>query len=92
MSPGLVATDLLREHWWFAASWLHPLWAKVLMSTDEAAARVVRIATSDALVGITGQCFAATLRPISLPFAAKNVSARGALWDLSAKLTSGDRR
>lgn len=88
VSPGLVATDLLREHWWFASPRLHPLWTKMLLSTDQAASRVVRVATSDALAGITGQCFGNSTRALSIPWDARDAAKRRALWDLSAKLTS----
>jgi NAD(P)-dependent dehydrogenase (short-subunit alcohol dehydrogenase family) len=88
VAPGLVATDLMREHWWFKPRWLRSLWSRWLLSPEEAAARVVRVATSDALGGITGKCFAATLRPVSFPRRAYDAKLRRALWDLSTSLTS----
>lgn len=88
VSPGLVATDLLREHGWFASPRLHPLWTKLLLSTEQAASRVVRVATSDALAGITGQCFGGSTRPLAMPWDARDAAKRRALWDLSAKMTS----
>jgi len=88
VSPGLVATDLMREHWWFNPRWLRSLWSRWLLSPDEAAERVVRVATSEALDGVTGKCFAATLRPVSVPRRARDAAMRRALWDLSASLTS----
>ena len=92
VSPGLVATDLMREHWWFGPRWLRPLWSSWLLSPDAAARRVVQVATSDALDGVTGECFASTLRPASLPRRARNAEARRALWELSAKLTATEPR
>jgi NAD(P)-dependent dehydrogenase (short-subunit alcohol dehydrogenase family) len=91
VSPGLVATHLMREHWYFGPSWLRALWTRWLLSPDEAAERIVRVATSAALSGVTGQCFATTLRPISLPRAARDEIARAGLWDLSARLTTPER-
>jgi len=88
VSPGLVATDLMREHWWFKPSWLRSLWSGWLLSPDEAAERVVRVATSEALDGVSGKCFAAALRPVSLPRRAHDGAVRRALWDLSESLTS----
>jgi len=88
VSPGLVATDLMREHWWFRPSWLRALWSRWLLSPDDAAARVVRVATSETLAGASGKCFAASLRPVSLPRRARDVAGRRALWDLSASLTN----
>ena len=88
VAPGLVATELMREHWWFGPRWLRPLWSSWLLSPDAAASRVVQVATSDALDGVTGECFAARLRPVALPRQARNADARRALWDLSARLTA----
>ena len=88
VAPGLVATDLMREHWWFGPRWLRPLWSSWLLSPDAAAARVVQVATSEALDGVTGECFAASLRPVALPRQARNAATRRALWDLSARLTA----
>jgi len=88
VAPGLVATDLMREHWWFRPRWLRSLWSTWLLSAEQAAARVVRVATSETLDGVTGQCFAATLRPVSLPRRARDAAQRRALWELSERLTS----
>lgn len=87
VSPGLVATDLLREHAWSAASWLRPLWRKVLVSPEQAAARVVHVATSPALADVTGECFAASDRPIALPRRARDAQACVRLWTASAAMT-----
>ena len=92
VSPGLVATDLMREHWWFGPGWLRPLWSSWLLSPDTAAERVVRVATSDALDGVAGACFAASLRPVVLPRPARDARARHELWELSAKLTGVEAR
>jgi len=88
VAPGLVATDLMREHWWFRPRWLRSLWSTWLLSAEQAAARVVRVATSEMLDGVTGQCFAATVRPVSLPRRARDAAQRRALWELSERLTS----
>lgn len=90
VSPGLVATDLMREHWWFQPRWLRVLWSRWLLSPGDAATRVVRVATSEALDGVNGRCFAATLRPVSLPGRAHNEALRRALWDLSMRLTNAE--
>jgi NAD(P)-dependent dehydrogenase (short-subunit alcohol dehydrogenase family) len=88
VSPGLVATDLLREHTWSAARWLRPLWQWPLMTPDRAARRIVRVATSDALATVTGQSFAGSVRPITIPRRARDTSARARLWELSQTLTN----
>lgn len=90
VSPGLVATDLMREHWWFQPRWLRALWSGWLLSPEDAATRVVRVATSEALAGVNGRCFAATLRPVALPRRAHDAALRRALWDLSARLTNAE--
>ena len=90
VSPGLVATDLMREHWWFQPRWLRSLWSTWLLSPQNAAERVVRVATSEALDGVSGKCFAATVRPVSLPRRARDAAVRQALWDLSASLTNAE--
>ena len=92
VAPGLVATDLMREHWWFGPRWLRPLWSSWLLSPDAAAARVAQVAASEELAGVTGKCFAATLRPIAIPRRALDADARRALWDLSAALTAIETR
>ena len=90
VSPGLVATDLMREHWWFQPRWLRSLWSGWLLSPEDAAERVIRVATSQSLDGVSGKCFAATLRPVSLPRRARDAAVRRALWDLSVRLTNAE--
>ena len=92
VAPGLVATDLMREHWWFGPGWLRPLWSSWLLSPDAAAERVVQVATSDALENVTGECFAATVRPVLLPRRARDADARRALWELSTRLIATEAR
>jgi NAD(P)-dependent dehydrogenase (short-subunit alcohol dehydrogenase family) len=91
VSPGLVATHLMREHWYFGPAWLRALWSRWLLTPEDAAERIVRVATADALAGMTGECFAATLRPITMPRGARSATARSALWDASVRLTSVER-
>lgn len=87
VSPGLVATDLLREHWLFAASWLRPVWRLALMTPERAAGRVVRTATAKSLAGLSGQCFSTSEHPALMPPRARDAEARRRLWDVSAELT-----
>jgi len=87
VSPGLVATDLMREHSLFTMGWLRPLWRTMLLTPEQAAERIVRVATSPASGTVTGQCFAGSDRTILVPFGARNAGARRQLWDLSAQLT-----
>jgi len=87
VSPGLVATDLMREHSLFTMGWLRPFWRTMLLTPEQAAERIVRVATSPASGTVTGQCFAGSDRTILVPFGARNAGARRQLWDLSAQLT-----
>ena len=87
VSPGLVATDIMREHSLFTTGWLRPLWRTVLFTPQQAAQRIVRVATSPALNAVTGQCFAGSNRTVLTPLAARNAGARRRLWDVSAHLT-----
>ena len=86
VSPGLVATDLLRHHW-YSVPWLRRLWSRALLTPERAAARVVRTALSESLAGITGQCFASSEQPSMMPRRTHDVQARCRLWDLSVALT-----
>ena len=88
VSPGLVATDLLREYASFAATWIRPIWRAVLMTPENAASRVVNVATLGAFANVTGQCFGASNRPIRIPSRAIDAEARRRLWDMSAELTN----
>ena len=87
VSPGLVATDIMREHALFTVGWLRPLWRAMLLTPEQAAERIVRVATSSASGAVTGQCFAGSDRTILVPFAARNAGARRRLWDVSTQLT-----
>jgi NAD(P)-dependent dehydrogenase (short-subunit alcohol dehydrogenase family) len=91
VSPGLVATHLMREHWYFGPAWLRALWSRWLLTPEDAAERIVRVATAESLAGVTGECFAATLRPITMPRGARSATTRSALWDESVRLTSVER-
>lgn len=86
VSPALVATDLLRHHW-YSAPWLRPIWSRLLLTPEAAAERVVRVATSEALAGVSGECFAAGIRPVSMPRAARDARARQHVWDAVVALT-----
>lgn len=86
VSPGLVATDLMREHAWSSIAW--PITRRILRTPEQAASRVVRVASSEAVAGATGQCFGASEHSISAPRRAQNADVRRRLWDVSAKLTA----
>ena len=88
VSPGLVLTDLMREHWWMTAPTLRGVWRRVLLTPEKAAQRVLYVATSPALDGVTGKLFARSATPARIPRDAQDPDARRRLWELSALLTS----
>ncbi len=86
--PGLVATDLLREPWWWRAAWLRPLWRTLFLHPDDAAQAVVGAATSatpsaDCCVTLGG-------RTVPVPRAAGDPDQRRRLWDATVRLTGID--
>jgi retinol dehydrogenase 14 len=85
--PGLVATDLLRERWWWRATWLRPLWRAIFLSPNDAASRVLAAANADVPSG-SGGCFAADGRSVLPPSRALDLENRRRLWDLSAELVA----
>lgn len=86
VSPGLVATDLLRQHW-YSVPWLRALWGRALMTPERGAARIVRTAMSPTLAGVSGQCFASSEHSTFMPPRVRDADARKRLWDASVALT-----
>jgi NAD(P)-dependent dehydrogenase (short-subunit alcohol dehydrogenase family) len=81
--PGLVATDLLREYWWWKATWLQPVWRKLFDTADEAGRAVVYAACAQ---GGTGECYAGSrLARSSGRSYDKELQER--LWAISEELT-----
>lgn len=86
--PGLVATDLLRERWWWRAAWLRPLWRTLFLHPDDAAQAVVGAAMM-ALPG-PGCCASLGGRTASVPRPARDPEQRQRLWDATVRLTGVD--
>lgn len=84
--PGLVATDLLRERWWWRASWLRPLWRMIFLSPNEAGAAVAAAARANVVNGV-GTCFSLRGRVVAVPYRARDAESRRRLWDISAEIT-----
>ena len=84
--PGLVATDLLREHW-YSARLIRPLWSSLLLTPDQAGQRLVHAATSPALASISGKAFAGSDSPASTPMLARNADVRRTVWNTCVRLT-----
>jgi NAD(P)-dependent dehydrogenase (short-subunit alcohol dehydrogenase family) len=86
--PGLVATDLLRERWWWRAAWLRPLWRAVFLHPDAAAQAVVAAATAtppgaDCCITLGG-------RTVPAPRPARDPEQRRRLWDATVRLAGVD--
>ena len=86
--PGLVATDLLRERWWWRAAWLLPLWRRVFLHPDEAARAVVAAATTASPP--VGCCVTLGGRTVLAPRDARDPDQRRRLWDATARLAGVD--
>ena len=86
--PGLVATDLLRERWWWRARWLRPLWRALFLSPNDAGRAVADSATAP--LAAEGDCLTLGGRPVRTPRAARDGAARQRLWDASARLVGVD--
>ena len=87
-SPGLALTDLMREHWWITAPSLRSVWRRVLLTPEKAAQRIVHVATSPALEGMTGTILGRSSTPARVPRDARDADKRKRLWELSALLTA----
>ena len=84
--PGLVATDLLREHW-YSAPFIRPLWSSFLLTAEQAGERLVHAATSTALATVSGKAFAGVDTPARTPFLAHDADVRRIVWNTCVRLT-----
>ncbi|HET7459196.1 MAG TPA: SDR family NAD(P)-dependent oxidoreductase, partial [Gemmatimonadaceae bacterium] len=91
VSPGLVATDLMRDWPLFRPRSLRALWRRVLLTPEEGAAAAVRAASAPELAGVTGQCFDRHGRPVRTSGRSYDVAARERLWRVSEELTTSGR-
>jgi NAD(P)-dependent dehydrogenase (short-subunit alcohol dehydrogenase family) len=87
VDPGLVATDLLRDRRWWRPRWLRAIWGKVLLSPDSAARLLIDVATSPALSGTSGVCFARGAWPARTSLRSYDNAVAEELWRVSAGLT-----
>lgn len=86
--PGLVATDLMRERWWWRARWLRPLWRAIFLHPDDAARAVLAAATATTVH--PGCCFALGGRSVPAPPQARDSEQRRRLWDATVRLVGVD--
>lgn len=88
--PGLVATDLMRERWWWRAQWLRPLWRAIFLTPNDAAKAVVGAATAPPPPPGDPVCYTLGGRYLPAPPAARDAAARRRLWEASARLVGVD--
>jgi NAD(P)-dependent dehydrogenase (short-subunit alcohol dehydrogenase family) len=87
VDPGLVATDLMREHVLFRPRWLKAVWGRVLATPDKGARAAVFAASAPELAKVTGQCFDRYGRIVDTSRQSHNAQTRDRLWTLSEQLT-----
>jgi retinol dehydrogenase 12 len=87
VDPGLVATDLMREHVLFRPRWLKAVWGRVLASPSAGARAAVHAASAPEIARITGKCFDRYGHEVRTSRQSRNPQSRERLWKLSEKLT-----
>ena len=87
VDPGLVATDLMREHVLFRPRWLKAAWTRVLSTPERGARTAIYAASAPALEKVTAHCFDRRGRPMRTSRQSNNVATRERLWHVSAELT-----
>jgi NAD(P)-dependent dehydrogenase (short-subunit alcohol dehydrogenase family) len=80
VDPGLVATDLMREHVLFRPRWLKAAWGRVLSTPERGARAAVFAATAPELASESGQCFDRRGRAIRTAARSRDPRARARLW------------
>src|SRR6478736_7514700 len=87
VDPGLVATDLMREHVLFRPRWLKAAWTRVLSTPERGARTAIYAASAPELERVTAQCFDRRGRPMRTSRQSQNLATRELLWHVSAELT-----
>jgi NAD(P)-dependent dehydrogenase (short-subunit alcohol dehydrogenase family) len=87
VDPGLVATDLMREHVLFRPRWLKAVWGRVLSTPERGARAAVYAASAPELANVTGRCFDRRGRVITTSRRSRTPAMRERLWALSERLT-----
>jgi NAD(P)-dependent dehydrogenase (short-subunit alcohol dehydrogenase family) len=88
--PGLVATDLLRERWWWRAAWLRPLWRAIFLRPEDAAEAVLHAATAQLPPANPPCCFTLGGRRVAAPPPTRNAQTLRRLWNETANLVGVD--
>jgi NAD(P)-dependent dehydrogenase (short-subunit alcohol dehydrogenase family) len=87
VDPGLVATDLMREHVLFRPRWLKAVWGRVLSTPERGARAAVHAASAPELASVTGRCLDRRGRIITTSRRSRTPAMRERLWELSERLT-----
>ena len=87
VDPGLVATDLMREHVLFRPRWLKAVWGRVLSTPNAGARAAVHAASAPEIASLTGRCFDRYGKPVRTSFQSHNPRTRERLWLVSEELT-----
>src|SRR3954471_22988715 len=87
VDPGLVATDLMREHVLFRPRWLKAVWGRILASPTAGARAAVHAASAPEIGTLTGKCFDRYGREVRTSRQSRNPKTRERLWTLSEQLT-----
>ena len=87
VDPGLVATDLMREHVLFRPRWLKAVWGRVLSTPERGARAAVYAASAPDLASVTGRCFDRRGREIRTSRRSRTPAMRERVWQLSERLT-----
>jgi len=87
VDPGLVATDLMREHVLFRPRWLKAVWGRVLSTPERGARSAIYAASATELETVTAKCLDRRGRPMRTSRQSRNVATQERLWRVSAELT-----
>jgi NAD(P)-dependent dehydrogenase (short-subunit alcohol dehydrogenase family) len=87
VDPGLVATDLMREHVLFRPRWLKAVWGRVLSTPERGARSAIYAASAPELETVTARCFDRRGRPMRTSRQSRNIATQERLWRVSADLT-----
>ena len=87
VDPGLVATDLMREHVLFRPRWLKAVWGRVLASPSAGARAAMHAASAPEIATVTGKCFDRYGKQVTHVPPIRNPATRERLWTLSEQLT-----
>jgi 2-hydroxycyclohexanecarboxyl-CoA dehydrogenase len=87
VDPGLVATDLMREHVLFRPRWLKAVWGRVLSTPERGARTAIYAASAPELETVTAHCFDRRGRPMRTSRQSRSATTRERLWKMSAEMT-----